>query len=95
MSLFDPDAADPDFMDPWNAADPLFYYFQKSGRTAIRRIRDLLENWFACYPEAHQFELAQRMRTAERDIDSPFFELFLLHTYGEARGRNRDSPKGK
>lgn len=77
MSLFDPDAVNEAWLEPWDQVQPLFYYFQTSGRSPIGRVRAFLEQLFTLYPLEHQDEMSQRIRTAKVDFDSPFFELLL------------------
>lgn len=55
-----------------------FRYLNRSARSDVRRVRELLESWFARYPNEHQSDLARRFRAAgRRGLEPPFFELFL------------------
>lgn len=60
-------------------AEPEFNFLNRSARSEILRIGQLLEEWFGRYPTEHKWELRQRLRS-EDDImhRSAFFEL-LLH----------------
>ena len=55
-----------------------FDYLNRSAKSPIRKIRDLLEDWFSRYPSTDQFELRQRFRSRdEYNHSSAFFELWL------------------
>ena len=55
-----------------------FAYLNRSGRPQSGAVRDLLEDWFARYPAAHQEELRARLRSRTRHhFDSAFFELYV------------------
>jgi hypothetical protein len=59
-------------------AEAAFAYLNRSARTDVAQVRELLESWFARYPLEHQPELAGRFRAAgRRALEPPFFELFL------------------
>lgn len=81
MLLFDPNLVDPAKLGPANHGEPSFHYLQTSGKASSARIRDLLEQWFADYPEDHKNELKQRFVTSKSDIQSPTFELALHATF--------------
>ena len=55
-----------------------FAYLNRSARTDVAQVRELLDAWFARYSSEHQPELASRFRAAgRRGLEPPFFELFL------------------
>jgi len=68
--------------------EPHFEYIQRSGRPEIIRVRNLLESWFADYPENGQnskLNMRKRLRgnkqrpyiPRERIFHEAFFELFI------------------
>jgi hypothetical protein len=76
MKLFD------DFVrsdsSPARYAEAEFSFLNRSARSDVGRVRDLLEIWFRHYPVAHQRDLATRLRApGRRGSESAFFELFL------------------
>jgi hypothetical protein len=76
VNLFD----DFERTDPGRAAysETGFRYLNRSARSDVRRVRELLEAWFARYPTEYQPDLARRFRAAgRRGLEPPFFELFL------------------
>ena len=55
-----------------------FEYMNRSANEPIRRIRDVLEDWFSRYTESEKSELKQRFRSGEGYVHfSAFFELWL------------------
>lgn len=55
-----------------------FEYLNRSANEPIRKIRDVLEDWFSRYPPAERSELRQRFRSHdEHNHTSSFFELWL------------------
>lgn len=81
MNLFDPTRVDPAKHGPRDHDEPIFHYLQTSSRSSVARVRDLLEQWFADYPDDHKTELKQRFVTRKSDIHSPTFELALHATF--------------
>lgn len=81
MLLFNQDLVDPAKLGPSDGTEPEFHYLQSSGRPEFFRIRELLEEWFASYPEEHKSELKQRFVKSKSDIHSPAFELALHATF--------------
>lgn len=77
MTLFEPDLVDLNKLGPLGHDEPIFRYVQSSARPEFAQIRELLERWFADYPEEHKHELKQRFVTSRSDIASPTFELAL------------------
>jgi hypothetical protein len=77
VRLFDKGANGGD-CGPKPYAEATFSYYNRSGRQAIGRIRDLLEDWFSRYPEPRKPSLRERFRSSD-DVahQSAFFELFL------------------
>lgn len=59
-------------------AEPRFSYLDKSARTEAHKVRRLLEDWFAEYPESEKAELAARFRSDDdTQFLSSFFELYV------------------
>ncbi len=58
-------------------AESDFSYLNRSGRVPMTRTRDLVEEWFSRYPEAHSSRLRSRLRGDDTDFHSAFFELYL------------------
>lgn len=59
-------------------SEPKFTYLNRSARPAFHAIRNILEEWFSRYPEAHRKDLRARFRDVkDRHHNSAFFELFL------------------
>jgi hypothetical protein len=57
-----------------------FAYLNRSGRPVAERVRKLVDEWFAEYPESHRENLVGRFRSVIDDAHrSAFFELFLHH----------------
>ena len=55
-----------------------FEYLNRSANEPIRKIRDVLEDWFSRYPASDQLELRQRFRSHdEYNHAAAFFELWL------------------
>jgi len=55
-----------------------FEYLNHSANEPIRKVRDVLEDWFSRYPAAERSELMQRFRSHdEHNHTSSFFELWL------------------
>ena len=55
-----------------------FDYFNRSANEPIRKIRDVLEDWFSRYPQSDRSELRQRFRSHDGyNHSSAFFELWL------------------
>lgn len=72
--------ADCDSVDPGPArfSEPSFEYLCRSARPSSAAIRELIESWFALYPEPHQRHMRQRLRHRDdRHFLSAFFELYL------------------
>lgn len=93
MSLFDPTLVDCAKLGPSAHDDASFHYLQTSGEPSSARIRDLLEQWFADYPEDHKNELKQRFVTSKSDIQSPTFELALHATFKQLGAEVEIHPK--
>jgi hypothetical protein len=76
MKLFDDFSRS--YQAPAGYGEPDFDYLNRSANEPIRKVRDLLEDWFSRYPESAQSELRQRFRSAdEYNHSSAFFELWL------------------
>jgi hypothetical protein len=76
MKLFD--EAVRSHYEPAGYGQPDFDYLNRSANEPIRKVRDLLENWFCHYPESARSELRQRFRsTKQYNHSSAFFELWL------------------
>lgn len=80
-TLFEPALVDPSKLGPASHDEPSFHFLQTSGKPSAARIRELLEQWFADYPDDHKSELKQRFVTSKSDIQSPTFELALHATF--------------
>lgn len=93
MLLFDPSLVDHIRLGPSNHDEPSFHYLQTSGKPSSARIRDLLEQWFADYPEDQRNELKQRFVTGKSDIQSPTFELALHATFKQLGANVEIHPK--
>jgi hypothetical protein len=60
--------------------ETMFSYLNRSGRPEAARVRELVDGWFAEYPEPHRKVLVGRFRSPIDDEHrSAFFELFLHH----------------
>ena len=65
-----------------------FAYLNRSNRPVAERVRKLIDEWVAEYPESHRKNLIGRFRSVIDDAHrSAFFELFLHHL-AVARGCN-------
>ena len=63
---------------PSNYSEPSFEYLNRSANEPIRKIREVLEEWFSRYPESDQAELRKRFRSRkEHNHSSALFELWL------------------
>lgn len=93
LLLFDPTLVDPAKLGPSNHDEPTFHYLQSSGNSSSARIRELLEQWFADYPDDHKSELKQRFVTSKSDIQSPTFELALQATFKQLGANVEIHPK--
>lgn len=58
-----------------NHSEGTFSFLNRSARPASEGVRDLLNQWYARYPNQHKLDLTRRFRT---DFSVGFFEL-LLH----------------
>jgi hypothetical protein len=59
-------------------AEPIFQYLERSARIEAERVRELIEQWFANYPDQEKGELRRRLQTNDDKIfSSSFFELYL------------------
>jgi len=80
-----------------------FHYLNRSGRPEVYRIRELIENWFAQYPEAEKDRLRRELRSSEDNtFHSAFWELYWytllrmqgfhveVHVAEKESNRNRD-----
>jgi hypothetical protein len=57
-----------------------FAYLNRSARPGAARVRKLVDEWFAEYPESHRKALVGRFRSPiDDEYRSAFFELFLHH----------------
>jgi hypothetical protein len=78
MSIFD-DIPRED-AEPRLPEETQFAYLNRSGRPEAERVRNLVGEWFAEYPETHREDVIGRFRSAIDDHHkSSFFELFLHH----------------
>lgn len=67
-----------DFLGLRAYSDSSYDYLNRSARLEMRRVRDLLEDWFSRYPAKGQEELAARFRSPETAaFESATFELYL------------------
>jgi hypothetical protein len=58
--------------------EPLFDYYNTSGRHSVEGIRTILESWFQRIPEAAKAELRARCRShTDSQHQGAFFELYL------------------
>jgi hypothetical protein len=63
---------------PSGYSEPSFEYLNRSADEPIRKIREVLEDWFSRYPEPDQVELKKRFRSRkEHNHSSAVFELWL------------------
>jgi hypothetical protein len=62
------------YIGPANHNESEFSFLNRSARSTISRVRDVLQNWFDQYPESDKRELRSKIRD---DFYSSFFELFL------------------
>ncbi len=44
-------------LEPAQLAEPLFAFYSRSNRPDFQRAREILEQWFAAYPEESRDEL--------------------------------------
>jgi hypothetical protein len=59
-------------------AESTFEYYNRSARTDIARIKQVLEEWYAHFPEDAKVDLRKRFRSpSERQHQAAFFELYL------------------
>ena len=71
------DAIRREFAGPADHAEPAFAFLNRSDRPRAYRIRELLEGWFAAYPETQARDLRARFRdTDDRQHHAAFFELY-------------------
>jgi hypothetical protein len=63
---------------PAGYSEPSFDYLNRSANEPIRKIREVLEEWFSRYPEPDQAELRKRFRSRKNhNHSSAVFELWL------------------
>lgn len=63
---------------PMQYAEPIFDYYNRSARPSIAQIRNVLEDWFAAYPEQGKNDLRERFRSRiAGQHQGAFFELYL------------------
>lgn len=63
---------------PKREAEPIFTYYNTTGRPAFTTIRQVLEDWFQRYPAEGQVDVSARFRsTIDSQHQGAFFELFL------------------
>ena len=68
--------------EPASHLDSEFEFLNRSARPAAERVRGLLENWAANYPESERAGLGPRLQA---EFEATFFETFLynvLHRLG-------------
>lgn len=74
MGIFDD--IDRNHTEPKQRSERLFDYYNKSNRPKVDVARQLLEGWFANYPESGQAELRKRLRADDADFHGAFWELY-------------------
>lgn len=84
-TLFDPSAMVTGKVAAWQYQETEFEYLQTSDRPEMARARELMNHWFADYPDEHKQELQSRFKSGPLECASPFFEL-LLHALFVALG---------
>src|SRR5262249_52731893 len=66
--------------------EPLFDYYNCSGRRSVGALRELLESWFQRYPQTARKDLRARFRSRiDAQHQAAFFELYL-HEFLRAMG---------
>jgi hypothetical protein len=77
MPLFDKDAESIG-VRPRNYLEPTFDYYNRTARKDIRKIKEVLESWFASYPESGRSDLRARFRSRiESQHQAAFTELWV------------------
>lgn len=77
MPLFDENFARID-VRPKRYLEPTFDYYNQTARKDIQKIRDVLEKWFAAYPESGRDDLRSRFRSRiESQHQAAFSELWV------------------
>ena len=62
--------------EPAAHLDGEFTFLNRSARPAAERVRGLLENWAAAFPDGERARLGTRLRA---EFEATFFEMFLFH----------------
>ncbi len=58
-----------------------FDFLNRSASPYFGRVRDLIEDWFANFPPAHQAALRGDLRASDDQSASAFWELYLHESY--------------
>ena len=101
LTLFDPPGHEtrPDDQRPRRRAEPRHRFLNRTTWREFVRVRELLEDWFASYPEQHRPDLAARFRSDDRpQHEGAFLELYcytLLCALGHQVVVNTNTPEGK
>lgn len=84
MNLFDQDV-ETIGNRPRRYAEPVFDYYNRSGRRSVGEMRKVLEEWFARYPDRGKADLRGRFRSvSENQHSSALLELVLHEALSEA-----------
>jgi hypothetical protein len=84
---------------PMRYCESYFSFYDHSARPDRQRVRELIEKWYADFPDEGKRDLSGRMRSkVESQFQGAFFELFLhaiLLTTGQRVQIHRQVRKGK
>jgi len=75
--LFDPATVEPGKTGPQAHGESCYQYIATANKPAIETLRIQLDEWISDYPEEHQGELIQRIKTSGNEFDSELFELLM------------------
>lgn len=72
--------------DPAKPGELQYWYLERSGRPEAGRIRALLEEWFAAFPEQHREELRRRLQASDDVTFLAAFSELYFHALLRALG---------
>ncbi|UBM61366.1 hypothetical protein LA303_08000 [Candidatus Sulfidibacterium hydrothermale] len=65
-------------LEPALHNENLYDYYDRSARKDVSKVRDVLNEWFECYPETEKHELKSRFK---KTFSSAFYELFIFSLF--------------
>lgn len=72
------------YKGPANFNESTYEYLNRSARETSAKIRNLIEEWFANYPDNEKTELATRLKTRNNiEFQAAFFELYCFTLFSK------------